>query len=88
LKVGPYFCGENLSFADIMFAPILHRTILLDYFKGVKSIPEECDQVHRLWKNIQQHPSFVATALSDENLIDYYAPYVSGDKKLKYMWAY
>jgi glutathione S-transferase len=83
---GPFFLGEQISFADMMLAPFFDRFRgTLPAFRGVELVPTDHEAypwAKRLsvWATaIEANPSFQATILSQESYIAAYVGY-AGDR--------
>jgi len=69
---GPYFAGSKIGLVDIALAPFINRLIIAEYFFNFK-VPQTEKYIgfHKWWENIQQHPSYMATKVDDNVMIEY-----------------
>ena len=69
---GPYFDGSEIGMVDIALAPFINRLRIAEYFFDFK-VPqtEKYTGFHKWWDNIQKHPSYIATKVDDNFMIEY-----------------
>lgn len=69
---GPYFAGSEIGMVDIAFAPFINRLIIAEVLFNFK-IPktDRFTGFHHWWEAIQKHPSYIATKVDDEFLLEY-----------------
>ena len=71
----PYWCGAELSLADVAFFPFFERMPVLEYYYKFQ-IPQACARLKRWWKVMEERPSVQTLALSAQFYIDRCARFV------------
>ena len=67
---GPFFMGEDLGVVDVCFAPFANRFVLLkEFFQCEIPNTDEFKRYHVWWEALQKHPTYQATHVDDEFLI-------------------
>ena len=69
---GPYFAGSRFGMVDVALAPFINRIRIAEYFFNFKVPQTEIySGFHNWWENIQKHPSYIATKVDDNLMIEY-----------------
>lgn len=69
---GPYFSGPDIGMVDVAAAPFINRLVIAEHFFKFK-IPntDKFAGFQSWWSAIQKHPSYIATKVDDEFLLEY-----------------
>jgi glutathione S-transferase len=78
-KAGPYFLGEQFSYADIMVFPWIGRFGVITHYRGYE-IPKELAAVNAFVAAMKERPAVKATQMPDSFYIAGYVKYANGTK--------